>query len=96
MKCARPCTAPAMKQLADLYEKKTGVKVLGYFGGMERNIITHKKEIKKIGDLKGLKMRAWSWKPAVQWWKDMGAIPAVMYVSRRSTPACRPVVVDGA
>ena len=86
---------PAMKQLKELYEKKTGIKVLGFFGGMERNIITHKKEIKKIADLKGLKMRAWSWKPAVQWWKDMGAIPAVMSFKEVYT-GLQTGVVDGA
>jgi len=84
-----------MKKLADQYLEKTGIRVLGYFGGMERNIITRKTAVKTIDDMKGLKMRAWSWKPAVEWWKMMGAIPAVMSFKEVYT-GLQTGVVDGA
>lgn len=84
-----------MKKLADQYLEKTGIRVLGYFGGMERNIITRKKAINTLADLKGQKMRAWSWKPSVDWWKKLGAIPAVMSFSEVYT-GLQTGVVDGA
>lgn len=84
-----------MKELADKYLEKTGIRVLGYFGGMERNIITRKTPVRTIDDMKGLKMRAWAWKPAVEWWKRMGAIPAVMSFKEVYT-GLQTGVVDGA
>jgi len=84
-----------MKKLAEQYLEKTGIRVLGYFGGMERNIITRKKAIKTIDDMKGLKMRAWPWKPAVEWWKMLGGIPAVMSFKEVYT-GLQTGVVDGA
>lgn len=88
-------SSPAMKKLADLYREKTGIRVLGYFGGMERDIITRSKAINSLADLKGLKMRAWNWRPSVEWWKDLGAIPAVISYNEVYT-ALQTGVVDGA
>ena len=84
-----------MQKLADQYLEKTGIRVLGYFGGMERDIITRKTAVKTIDDLKGLKMRAWSWKPSVEWWKRLGAIPSVISFKEVYT-GLQTGVVDGA
>lgn len=69
---------PIMQKMADMYLEKTGVRVLGYFGGLDRSTITAKKAINSIDDFKGLKMRAWEWKPSVEWWEMLGAIPAIL------------------
>lgn len=87
--------SPAMQKLAEMYHEKTGVRILGYFGGLERNVITRNKPIWSMEDLKGLKMRAWEWKPAVRWWKDLGAIPSVMSFKEVYT-GLQTGVVDGA
>lgn len=87
--------SPAMGQLTKSYEEKTGIKILGFLGGIERNIINSKRPIQAVADLKGLKMRAWSWGPAIKWWEDLGAIPSVISYSEIYT-ALQTGVVDGA
>ncbi|MCD6472349.1 TRAP transporter substrate-binding protein [Candidatus Aerophobetes bacterium] len=86
---------PIGKQIADIYRKKTGIIILGYFGGAERNIITKNKPIWAIDNLKGLKMRTWEWSTMVNWWKALGAIPCVVAFTEVYT-ALQTGVVDGA
>lgn len=83
------------QQIADIYFENTGLKILGYFGGAQRNIITRKKAIETIEDLKGLKMRTWEWNIMIDWWKSLGAIPAVVSFPEVYT-ALQTGVVDGA
>lgn len=86
---------PIGDQLAEDYAANTGVLILGYFGGAQRNMITRKKKIESIDDLKGLKMRTWEWDVMLNWWKSLGAIPSVVAFPEVYT-ALQTGVVDGA
>ncbi len=81
--------------IAAEYEKQAGIKIIGYFGGAHRNMITTSKPIQSIADLKGLKMRTWEWDVMINWWKALGAIGSVVSFPEVYT-ALQTGVVDGA
>lgn len=81
--------------LAESYEAETGIAILGYMGGAQRNMITTKATIASIGDLKGLKMRAPEIKEMLDWWKALGALGSVVPFPEVYT-ALQTGVVDGA
>jgi len=86
---------PIGDEIARIYADKTGIQVIGYFGGAQRNMITRAKAIKSIEDLKGLKMRTWESKVMLDWWKALGAVGAVISFQEVYT-ALQTGVVDGA
>jgi tripartite ATP-independent transporter DctP family solute receptor len=81
--------------LAASYEEATGVEVLGYFGGAQRNMITTKATINGVEDLEGLKMRTWEWNVMLDWWSGLGALGSVVAFPEVYT-ALQTGVVDGA
>ncbi|WP_417271666.1 TRAP transporter substrate-binding protein [Celeribacter sp.] len=83
------------QQMAADYEDATGVAVLGYFGGAQRNMITTNATINGIEDLKGLKMRTWEWSVMLDWWSSLGALGSVVAFPETYT-ALQTGVVDGA
>lgn len=86
---------PIGDEIARTYAEKTGIQIIGYFGGAQRNMITRSKAIKSIDDLKGLKMRTWESKVMLDWWKALGAVGAVIAFQEVYT-ALQTGVVDGA
>jgi len=86
---------PIGQQIADDYAKNTGIRIVGYFGGAQRNMITSTKPIESIDDLSGMKMRTWEWSVMLNWWKDLGAIGSVVAFPEVYT-ALQTGVVDGA
>ena len=82
-------------QMAADYQDATGVAVLGYFGGAQRNMITTDATINGIDDLRGLKMRTWEWSVMLDWWSGLGALGSVVAFPEVYT-AMQTGVVDGA
>ncbi len=85
---------PIGKNIADVYAEDTGVQIIGYFGGAQRNMIAES-PITSIEDLKGMKMRTWEWSVMLNWWKSLGAIGSVVAFPEVYT-ALQTGVVDGA
>ncbi len=83
------------EKLAESYEDATGVAVLGYLGGAQRNMITSKATIASMEDLKGLKMRSPEVKEMLDWWSALGALGSVVAFPEVYT-ALQTGVVDGA
>lgn len=86
---------PIAEEIARDYNQNTGILILGHFGGAQRNMITRSKRIDAIKDLSGLKMRTWEWNVMMNWWKALGAVPAVIPFPDCYT-ALQTGVVDGA
>ncbi|WJS05626.1 TRAP transporter substrate-binding protein [Roseibium aggregatum] len=83
------------KEIATTYKDASGIEILGYMGGAQRNMITTKAKINGIGDLSGLKMRTWEWDVMLNWWKGLGALGTVIAFPEVYT-ALQTGVVDGA
>ena len=66
------------KKYADLIEQKTGMKIIGYWGGSDRNVISVKREVKSIDDLKGFKLRLAPSKLKTDVWQAIGALPVTI------------------
>lgn len=86
---------PIGAQMAAEYLEVSGVEVLGYLGGAQRNMITSKKAINTIADLRGMKMRTAEVKVLLDWWNALGAVGAVVSFPEVYT-ALQTGVVDGA
>ncbi len=69
--------APGEKY-AKLIEDKTGIKILGYWGGSERNVIAVKAPVKSIADLKGFKLRLAPSALKTEVWKAIGTLPVTI------------------
>lgn len=82
-------------QMADEYKAASGIEVLGYLGGAQRNMITTKTAINSMADLKGLKMRTAEVKVLLDWWNALGAVGSVVAFPEVYT-AMQTGVVDGA
>ena len=81
--------------IAQAYEAETGIAVLGYMGGAQRNMITTEATINSIDDLTGLRMRTWEWDVMLNWWNSLGALGSVVSFPEVYT-ALQTGVVDGA
>ena len=66
---------PIGRQYAEIIEKKTGVVVLGYFGGSVRNVLCRNRAVNSIQDLQGIKIRAQPSAMIVDAWKAIGMVP---------------------
>ena len=86
---------PIGAEISKTYLDDTGIEILGYFGGAQRNMITKSKKIDSFDDLKGMKMRTWEWDVMLNWWDSLGALGAVVAFPEVYT-ALQTGVVDGA
>lgn len=86
---------PIGAEISKTYFEDTGVEILSYFGGAQRNMITKSKKIESLADLKGMKMRTWQWDVMLNWWDSLGALGAVVAFPEVYT-ALQTGVVDGA
>jgi len=66
------------KQYASLIEGKTGMKIMGIWGGSTRNVIATKKQVKSIDDLQGFKLRLAPSDLKFKVWKAVGALPVTI------------------
>ncbi|WP_088744217.1 TRAP transporter substrate-binding protein [Cobetia sp. QF-1] len=64
-------------EIAQKISDETGVKVLAYFGGGKRHIVSSR-EVKTLDDLKGLKLRTNPTKPLIVAWQALGVEPSVV------------------
>lgn len=83
------------QEISNTYSENTGIRILSYFGGAQRNMITAKNPINSVADLSGVKMRTWEWEVMLNWWKSLGAIGSVVAFPEVYT-ALQTGVVDGA
>ena len=82
------------KKYAKIVEDKANLMILGYWGGSSRNVLSTKKTIAKMDDLKGFKLRLISSPLKVNVWKAVGTIPTpIPYMETYS--ALQSGVVDG-
>lgn len=79
---------------AKVIEEKTGMKILGYWGGSSRNTLSTKKPIMSIDDLKGFRLRLISSPLKVNVWKAVGTIPTPI-AFMETYLAMKSGVVDG-
>jgi TRAP-type transport system periplasmic protein len=82
------------KAYAKLIEAKTGLKIIGYWGGSTRNVLSTKKPINSIEDLKGFRLRLISSPLKVNAWKAVGTIPTPI-AFMETYLAMKSGVVDG-
>jgi tripartite ATP-independent transporter DctP family solute receptor len=82
------------KAYAQLIEGKTGLKIIGYWGGSTRNVLSTKKPINSIDDLKGFRLRLISSPLKVNAWKAVGTVPTPI-AFMETYLAMKSGVVDG-
>jgi tripartite ATP-independent transporter DctP family solute receptor len=82
------------KAYAKLIEGKTGLKIIGYWGGSTRNVLSTKKPINGIDDLKGFRLRLISSPLKVNAWKAVGTVPTPI-AFMETYLAMKSGVVDG-
>jgi tripartite ATP-independent transporter DctP family solute receptor len=82
------------KKYAKVIEDKAGLKILGYWGGSSRNVLSTKKPIHRMAELKGFRLRLISSPLKVNVWKAVGAAPTpIAYME--TYLAMKSGVVDG-
>lgn len=62
------------QEISDRIYKESGVKVIGYFGGGKREIVSNR-PLNSLDDLKGMKLRVNPTKPLIAAWSALGAQP---------------------
>lgn len=82
------------KSYAQMIEGKTGIKILGYWGGSIRNVLSTKKPITSMDDLKGFRLRLISSPLKVNAWKAVGTVPTPI-AFMETYLAMKSGVVDG-
>lgn len=65
------------QEIAQKISDETDVKVLAYFGGGKRHIVSSR-EVTSLDDLKGLKLRTNPTKPLIVAWQALGVEPSVV------------------
>ncbi|GHB06259.1 TRAP transporter substrate-binding protein [Modicisalibacter luteus] len=65
------------REIADRIEEETGVKVLAFFGGGKRQIVSTR-PLESLDDLNGMKLRTNPTEPLIVAWKALGTEPTVM------------------
>ncbi|GAB2799328.1 TRAP transporter substrate-binding protein [Halomonas shantousis] len=65
------------REIADRIEDETGVKVLAFFGGGKRQVVSTR-PLESLDDLKGMKLRTNPTEPLIAAWSALGAEPTVM------------------
>jgi tripartite ATP-independent transporter DctP family solute receptor len=82
------------KAYAKLIETKANLKILGYWGGSSRNVLSTKKPVTNIADMKGFRLRLVSSPLKVNVWKAVGAVPTPI-AFMETYLAMKSGVVDG-
>jgi tripartite ATP-independent transporter DctP family solute receptor len=82
------------KSYAETIEAKTGMKILGYWGGSSRNVLSTKKPVASMEDMKGFRLRLVSSPLKVNVWKAVGAVPTPI-AFMETYLAMKSGVVDG-
>src|SRR5450755_4937954 len=82
------------KRYARLVDDKTGMKIIGYWGGSSRNVLSTKKPILSMADMKGMRLRLISSPLKVNVWKAVGAVPTPI-AFMETYLAMKSGVVDG-
>ena len=82
------------KRYAALIEDNTGMKIIGYWGGSSRNVLSTKKPILSMADMKGMRLRLISSPLKVNVWKAVGAVPTPI-AFMETYLAMKSGVVDG-
>jgi tripartite ATP-independent transporter DctP family solute receptor len=82
------------KTYAKLIEDRTGIKILGYWGGSTRNVMSAKKPVLSIDDMKGFRIRVMASQLNVDVWKAVGAVPTPVAYTETYL-AIKSGVVDG-
>lgn len=65
----------AGKDYADVIEDETGIKILSYWGGSTRNVLSVKEPITDISQLKGFKLRLAASELKFKVWEAVGCLP---------------------
>lgn len=65
------------RNIADQIEEETGVKVLAFFGGGKRQIVSTR-ALESLDDLEGMKLRTNPTEPLIVAWSELGTEPTVM------------------
>lgn len=65
----------AGKEYAQMIEDETGMKILAYWGGSTRNVISVKEPVESIEDLKGFKLRLAASTLKFSVWEAVGCLP---------------------
>lgn len=65
------------REIADRIEEETDVKVLAFFGGGKRQIVSTR-PLENLDDLEGMKLRTNPTEPLIVAWKALGTEPTVM------------------
>lgn len=79
---------------AKLIEDKTGIKILAYWGGSSRNLLSTKKPINSMDELKGFRLRLITSPLKVNVWKAAGTVPTPI-AFMETYLAMKSGVVDG-
>jgi tripartite ATP-independent transporter DctP family solute receptor len=66
---------PVGKKYADLVEQKCGLRIMAYWGGIPREVLSVKKQVKSLDDLKNFKMRLAASELKFKVWEALGALP---------------------
>ena len=82
------------QRYAKLIEEKTGIKILGYWGGSSRNVLSTKKPVLSMDDMKGFRLRLISSPLKVNAWKAVGTVPTPI-AFMETYLAMKSGVVDG-
>jgi TRAP-type transport system periplasmic protein len=82
------------RNYAQLIEGKTGIKILGYWGGSSRNVLSTKKPVTSMADMKGFRLRLVSSPLKVNVWRAVGAEPTPI-AFMETYLAMKSGVVDG-
>ena len=82
------------KQYSEMIEEACGIKILSYWGGVSRNIISTKKQIKSIDDLQGFKLRLAQSELKFKVWNAVGTLPVAISLSETYS-ALQSGVCDG-
>jgi len=88
------------RMIAEVIEKGTakggdpGLKILGYWGGSPRDVISRVRGYTTVKDLAGFKIRVQESPPQIEMWKLIGCIPTVV-AYQETYGAIQAGVVDG-
>jgi tripartite ATP-independent transporter DctP family solute receptor len=82
------------KRYAKVIEDKTGMMIVGYWGGSSRNVLSTKKPVLSMADMKGFRLRLISSPLKVNVWKAVGAVPTPI-AFMETYLAMKSGVVDG-
>ena len=82
------------RRYAKLIEDRAGMMIVGYWGGSSRNVLSTKKPVQSMADMKGFRLRLISSPLKVNVWKAVGAIPTPI-AFMETYLAMKSGVVDG-